>query len=169
VELIKQRKRQGFDLLYRQYGHIVFGMSMKMVKDRIIAEDLLQETIIKAWRNIHQFSAQKASFSTWLLNIARYTIIDYLRSKQHKQRQKNQSLDNSEYQEGAAVSHPNADIVGLKNNIARMEPKYREILDLIYFKGYTQDETAQLLGIPLGTVKTRTRFALDQLRKVLSK
>lgn len=166
IELIKLRQREGYDYLYNEYAHIIFGMSIKLVKNVSVAEDLVQETFIKVWKNIDQYDAHKASFSTWVLNIARYTTIDYLRSKQYKQQQKNQTVGNSEYSEGLAVSI-NLDAMGLRNEVARLEPKYREIIDLIYLGGFTQEEAARHLNIPLGTVKTRTRFALQTLRSIM--
>ncbi|MFM9909774.1 MAG: RNA polymerase sigma factor [Chitinophagaceae bacterium] len=164
VELIILRDRKGFNLLYDQFTQMVFGVSNKFVRNKEAAEDLVQETFIKVWKNINQFDPDKASFSTWLLNIARYTAIDYLRSKSYKQQLKNQNLENSEYQyKEPAISYfeERAELRGL---IATLEYKYRIVLDLIYFAGYTQEETAQLLNIPLGTVKTRTRFAIQTLR-----
>ena len=164
VELIKQRDREGFNLLYRQYAHIIFGMSLRIVRDTGVAEDLVQETFVKVWRNIEQYNPDKAAFSTWLLNIARYSTIDYLRSKQHKQRQKNQNGLDSEYTSTVPSAGFNPEISGIKTLVSKLEPKYRDIIDLIYFQGYTQDEVSQILGMPLGTVKTRTRFALQLLK-----
>ncbi len=167
AELINLRDRIGFNLLYDQFTPVVFGVCHKFVSNREAAEDLVQETFIKVWKNISQFDPDKSSFSTWLLNIARYTAIDYLRSKSYKQQLKNQNLENSEYQyEKPAISYleERAELQGL---IETLEYKYRIVLELIYFTGYTQEETAELLNIPLGTVKTRTRFAIQTLRAVL--
>ena len=169
ADLIRLRSREGFDLLYREYAHVIYGMSIRLVQDESIAEDIVQETFVKAWKNIDQFSANRASFTTWILNIARYTAIDYLRSKQYKQRQRNLTLDNSELPANKSSMGVDADNIGLKNMVAKMEPKYREVIDLIYFSGYTQEEAANILQIPVGTVKTRTRFALGQLRGVVKK
>ena len=167
VELIKLRDRDGFNQLYNQYAHIVYGMSLKLVKNVAVAEDIVQETFVKVWKNIDQYDQQKASFPTWVLNIARYTTIDYLRSKQYKQQQKNQTVDNSEYLTRAYSSSLNTDILGLKSVVAGLEPKYREVIELVYFAGYTQEEAAELLKIPLGTVKTRARFAIQKLRAII--
>jgi len=164
VELIKQRDREGFNLLYRQFAHIIFGMSLKIVRDTGVAEDLVQETFVKVWKNIEQYNPDKAAFSTWLLNIARYSTIDYLRSKQYKQRQKNQNGLDSEYTSAVPSTGFNPELSGIKNLVSKLEPKYRNIIDLIYFQGYTQEEVSRILEIPLGTVKTRTRFALQLLK-----
>ena len=167
VDQIKLRDRDGFNQLYNQFAHIIFGMSLKLVKNVAVAEDLVQETFVKVWKNIDQYDQQKASFPTWVLNIARYTTIDYLRSKQYKQQQKNQTIDNSEYLTRASSTSLNTDIIGLKSVVAGLDPKYREVIELVYFAGYTQEEAAELLKIPLGTVKTRARFAIQTLRAII--
>jgi RNA polymerase sigma-70 factor, ECF subfamily len=164
IALIKQRHRQGYHLLYEQYAPLLYGLIYKMVRDTATAEDLLQETFIKIWKNIDQFDAGKASFVTWLMTIARYTAIDYIRSRTHRQQLKNQGLENVEYDSRGQFSMPVAETAGLRNLVSALEPKYREVIELIYFKGYTQDEAAKALDLPLGTLKTRARYALQMLR-----
>jgi RNA polymerase sigma-70 factor, ECF subfamily len=164
IELIKQRDRQGYNLLYEQFSPFLYGLIYKMVKDVPVAEDLLQETFIKIWKNIDQFDAGKASFITWLMSIARYTTIDYLRSKTHRQQQKNQRLENFEYDSKIQTVIPGVETAGLRNIVSALEPKYREVIELLYFKGYTQEEAASELALPLGTLKTRARYALQILR-----
>lgn len=168
VDLIKGREREGFDLLYKQYAPAILGMSNKLVKNTAIAEDLVQDTFVKVWKNIWQYDQHKAAFSTWVLNIARYTTIDYLRSKQNKQQQKNQGIEISEYLVNEYNVSINEDNIGVRGMIVQLEPKYREVIDLIYFGGYTQEETAEILDIPLGTVKTRARFAIQTLRSIFT-
>ncbi len=75
-------------MLYKQYAPAILGMSLKLVKNVSAVEDLVQETFVKGWKNIGQYDQQKASFAAWIINIARYTTIDYLRSKLNKQLQK---------------------------------------------------------------------------------
>ena len=164
IELIKQRDRQGYNLLYEQFSPFLYGLIYKMVKDVPVAEDLLQETFIKIWKNIDQFDGGKASFITWLMSIARYTTIDYLRSKTHRQQQKNQRLENFEYDSKIQTVIPGVETAGLRNIVSALEPKYREVIELLYFKGYTQEEAAGELALPLGTLKTRARYALQMLR-----
>lgn len=164
VALVKERDRQGYNLLYDRFSPLLFGVICKMVKDAAAAEDLLQESFIKVWKNIDQFDAGKASFTTWLVNIARYTTIDYLRSRGFKQQQKNQPVEKYEYQEVGYSETAVTETIGLRKMVGTLEPKYREIIDLIYFGGHTQEEVAGILDIPLGTVKTRARYALRILR-----
>jgi RNA polymerase sigma-70 factor (ECF subfamily) len=164
IELIKQRDRQGYNLLYEQFSPLLYGLIYKMVRDVPVAEDLLQDTYIKIWKNIDQFDNSKASFITWLMSIARYTAIDYLRSKTHRQQQKIQQLENIEYDSNIQIVIPGLETAGLRNIVSALEPKYREVIELLYFMGYTQEEAANELALPLGTLKTRARYALQMLR-----
>ena len=164
IDLIKQRNRHGYNLLYQQYAPMLFGVIFKVIKDASTAEDLLQESFIKIWKNIDQFDAGKASFATWLVTIARYTAIDYVRSKAHRQQRKNQQLENFEYDSKTHITLPVAETAGLRTIVSTLEPKYREVIELIYFMGYTQEEAANELDLPLGTLKTRARYALRMLR-----
>jgi RNA polymerase sigma-70 factor, ECF subfamily len=167
VELLRQKNREGFNELYEGYSATLYGIICKIVKDTTIAEDILQDSFVKVWKNIDNYSAEKGSFFTWLLNITRYTAIDYLRSKQHKQQIKNQTTTDNEYIQETVYTATNIDNNNLKVLVAKLEPKYREVIDLIYFWGYTQDEVSKILQIPLGTVKTRARMGLQLLRNNL--
>jgi RNA polymerase sigma-70 factor, ECF subfamily len=167
VELLRQRSREGFNELYEGYSATLYGIICKIVKDAAMAEDILQDSFVKVWKNIDNYSAEKGSFFTWLLNITRYTAIDYLRSKQYKQQIKNQTTTDNEYIQETAYTVTNIDNNNLKLLVAKLEPKYREVIDLIYFWGYTQDEVSKILQIPLGTVKTRARMGLQLLRNNL--
>ena len=103
-----------------------------------------------------------------MLNIARNSAIDYSRSKQSKLENKIQNIDNSVYEvykQSSAVF--NTDVIGVKEEVTKLKDDYRILIDLIYFKGFTQEETAKELNIPLGTVKTRVRAAIIELRKTL--
>jgi RNA polymerase sigma-70 factor, ECF subfamily len=167
IELLRQKSRQGFNQLYDSYAPALYGIISNIIKDTAAAEDVLQEAFVKVWKNIAQYQEEKGTLFTWLLNITRYTAIDFLRSKQHKQQLKNQSLIDSEYIERQANVQPNVENSGLRGLVAKLEPKYREIIDLVYFLGHTQDEVSKILNMPLGTVKTRARMGLQILRNQL--
>jgi RNA polymerase sigma-70 factor (ECF subfamily) len=104
-----------------------------------------------------------------MLNIARNLAIDHKRSRSFKSGEKNQSLDvsvNAVNSSGSAAF--NTDKIGLKETVAKLKPESQTIIELLYFKGYTQDEVSKELNMPLGTVKTRTRTALIELRKLMA-
>ncbi len=164
IELLRQKSRQGFSQLYDSYAPALYGIISSIIKDKTAAEDVLQESFVKVWKNVANYQEEKGTLFTWLLNIARYTAIDYLRSRQYKQQLQNQNLTDSEYIDNKVRTQPAVENSGLKILISKMEPKYREVIDLVYFMGYTQDEVSKMLNIPLGTVKTRARMGLQILR-----
>lgn len=135
-----------------------------------VAEELLQDVFVKIWKNINRYEPGKAALFTWMVSIARNTCIDHLRSKQHK----NESLTFTGIPENAPefslneeANHSlNKDIFKLSQ---RLDEKYREVIDLLFVLGYSQKEAAEKLNIPLGTVKTRSRAALNQLRNMFLK
>jgi RNA polymerase sigma-70 factor (ECF subfamily) len=163
--MLQRRDPEGFSRLYDRYAGALLGVLRRTVQREDEAEDLLQEVFVKVWRNIESFDADKGSLFTWLLNITRNTAIDYFRSKKYKQSQKSESITDRDYVlEKESPARTEVESIGLRNLVAKMEPKYREVIDLIYFWGYTQDEVSKLLELPLGTVKTRARTGLQLLR-----
>jgi len=168
VELLQQRDRQGFSMLYDQYAGTLLGILQRIVNDEHIAEDLLQEVFVKVWRNIQTFERNKGTFFTWLLNIARNSAVDHLRSKLHKSHKLQTGIEVQDYHVHSA-HNLNIESIGLKKLVGILEPKYREVIDMIYFWGYTQDEVSKLLNMPLGTVKTRTRMGIQILREYYGK
>jgi RNA polymerase sigma factor (sigma-70 family) len=168
VMLVKQRDQQAFAYLYDNYSAALNGVITKLVDDNVLAEDILQESFLKIWNNFANYDATKGRLFTWMLNITRNLTIDTLRSKGYKKQSKISADENSVSIH--AVSNYGAasfDSLGIKKYLGVLKPEQRLVVDLVYFSGYTQDEIAGELGIPLGTVKTRMRSALIELRKVL--
>jgi RNA polymerase sigma-70 factor (ECF subfamily) len=124
---------------------------------------VLQDTFVKAWRNGSSYDENKGRLFTWLLNIARNTAIDATRSAHFQKSKKTDSLDAIVYSPGGESINP--DTIGVRDMLGQLDDKYRLLIELIYFKGYTQEEAAEETGMPLGTVKTRLRFAISALRK----
>lgn len=152
-------------MLYDQYSAALLGVILRVVRSRELAHDLLQDTFVKIWKKGTSYDPAKGSFYTWMLNIARNTALDVVRSAPHRFRTKIQELDNpvSEY---SGMQHElNVDHIGLDKVIAALDEKHRLVIDLVYFEGYTHQEVHDATGIPLGTVKTRLRLALKSLRQ----
>ena len=168
VTLLKNKDDVAFHLLYYNYSSSLFGIISRIIPAEEIAEDILQDVFIKIWKAIDQYDKSKGRLFTWMLNIARNSAIDYSRSKQFKLENKIQDLDNSVYELNRQRSSTfNTDLIGVKEEVTKLKDEYRILIDLIYFKGFTQEETAKELNIPLGTVKTRVRAAIMELRKTL--
>ncbi|PQA58674.1 MULTISPECIES: RNA polymerase sigma factor [Siphonobacter] len=169
VGLLRERDQRGFTILYDNYSSALYGVILKIVKSEETASDVMQEAFVKIWRNIESYERSKGSLFTWILNVARNTAIDKLRSQDYQQNTQNQPLEYfvSVVEEENPVEHQ-VDAIGVRKVVDQLRPEYRSIIDLVYFQGYTQAEVADELEIPLGTVKTRVKAALAQLRTLIS-
>jgi RNA polymerase sigma factor, sigma-70 family len=166
VLALRNREKIAIEALYDMYSASLFGVISRIVSDEATAEDVLQETFVKIWHSFSSYSEEKGRLFTWMVNVARNLSIDKLRSKDFKNRSKNQDLENnvtSIDEQRNTVYKP--ELMGIKELVQTLKPEQKSILDLVYFKGYTHVEAADELGIPLGTIKTRLRMAIIELRK----
>jgi RNA polymerase sigma factor (sigma-70 family) len=131
-----------------------------------LASDVLQEVFVKIWKQIESYDATKGRLFTWMLNIARNSSIDMVRSKNYQKSQQNRELTEHVY-EAAGTFETNTDKIGLRRLVHSLKDEYKVLVELSYFEGFTQEEISKMLSIPLGTVKTRLRAALIQLKKVI--
>ncbi|MBK7290310.1 MAG: sigma-70 family RNA polymerase sigma factor [Chitinophagaceae bacterium] len=166
VALLQERNEKAFGYLYDNYSGAIFGIINSIVTDKDIANDVLQNVFINIWRKIESYDASKGRLFTWMLNIARNASIDEIRSKGFRQSQKNQSLNDNVDFPGASIG-PVTEDVGLKKVLANLKSEWRVLVDMSYFQGFTHEEISKILDIPLGTVKTRIRSALSQLRTMI--
>lgn len=166
VLALKNREKAAIEALYDMYSASLFGVISRIVDNRATAEDVLQETFVKIWHSFSNYSPDKGRLFTWMVNIARNLSIDKLRSKDFKNRSKNQELENnvtSIDEQRNTIYQP--ELMDIKELVQTLKSEQKSILDLVYFKGYTHVEAADKLGIPLGTIKTRLRTAIMELRK----
>lgn len=166
IQLLNQRNKEAIAILYDQYAPALFGVAMKIVHSEAIAEDILQDVFVKVWQNSHQYNSKKGSLFTWLLNITRNRSIDITRSTYFRRQAKICDLNSFVSNYNSSKYELNVNQIGLRNIVNNLEEKYKIIIDLVYFKGYTQQEIVDFLDIPIGTVKSRIRIALRQMRKV---
>ena len=158
-----------FEIIYDHFAPSLLGIVKKIVKYDELAEDVLQDGFLKIWNNSKFYDPKKSRLFTWMLNIMRNTAIDYLRSKQGKIEKKNLQVDSFVSHEMIGFSNDsNHEHIGLKKMVSELKTDQHEIINLAFFEGYTQDEIAKKLLIPLGTVKTKCRTALLSLRKTLN-
>ncbi len=166
VLALKNREKIAVEALYDMYSASLYGVISRIITDTATAEDVLQETFVKIWHSFASYSTEKGRLFTWMVNIARNLAIDKLRSKDYKNQNKNQELENNVTfidEQRNTVYKP--ELMGIKDLVQTLKPDQKVILELVYFKGYTHVEAADELGIPLGTIKTRLRMAIQQLRK----
>ena len=168
LPLILIKDDRAFTTLYNMYNKSLFGVISNLIKDQEEAEDVLQEVFVKIWKNIDSYNENKGRFYTWILNIARNTAIDKLRSKGFNNSQKNLSVDNFVHliDESNKLSN-RIDTIGMKEFVKKLKPKCIQLIELLFFEGYTQQEASDELEIPLGTVKTQNRNCINDLRTYL--
>ncbi|WP_395047106.1 RNA polymerase sigma factor [Flavobacterium sp.] len=163
VILIKNRNQKAFEYLYDNYAKAIFGVIHSIVEDVEESEDILQKTFLKIWDHFDSYDPSKGRLYTWMLNISRNMSIDYKRSKHNKN--KTQNTDQNVYTlNNIATLEDSLDTIGLKKIVEKLKTEYLILIELAYYKGYTQEEISKELDIPVGTVKTRIRKALLILR-----
>jgi RNA polymerase sigma factor (sigma-70 family) len=166
LQALQAHDEAAFGYLYDAYSKALYGVILQIIPQSETAEDVLQDVFVRIWQNIRAYDPQKARLYTWMLNIARHAAIDRLRSKDFNNSTKTAELKENVYEEREGNAGTVAD-GGLKKVNNGLAPESRRLLELSYFQGYTQEEIARLLGIPLGTVKTRIRTTIMHLRKLI--
>lgn len=164
IQLLKEGDKKALNLLYENYSNSLFGVALKITNDEALAKDALQESFIKIWKNAHKYDADKAKLFTWLYRITRNTAIDKLRSFNNRN-SKEVQIENSNVYNVPTFSL-NQDIIDLKEHVEKLDQKYKIVLKALFFEGMTQQEASDELEIPLGTVKSRLKIALRELKKV---
>ncbi len=169
VSALINKDRNSVGILYDKYSPFLYGIIFKIVHRDEIAEDILQEAFVRIWKNISSYDSAKAKLVTWMANICRNLAIDKIRSKEYKNTQQNQDIDNYvNLIEDNSAGTFNPEHVGVREMLYKLPKEQLVIIDLVYFKGYTQSDAAKELDIPLGTVKTRIRSAINYLRSVFN-
>ncbi|WP_299128407.1 sigma-70 family RNA polymerase sigma factor [uncultured Winogradskyella sp.] len=164
IDLLKVKDKRAINLLYENYSNSLYGVILKITINEEIAEDALQETFVKIWKNAHKYDASKAKLFTWLFRIARNTAIDKLRSFNNRYHKEVQIDTSNVYI--LPTSNLNQDVLDIKDHVGRLEEKYQIVLDALFFQGMTQQEASDELNIPLGTIKSRLKIGLRELKKV---
>ena len=167
VDLLNEQNNDAFNYLYDHYSGALFTIINQIVPDKETAGDVLQEVFVNIWKKINTYDATKGRLFTWMLNIARNAAIDKIRSKGYRDAQRHQPIIEEKSSSIAMSSNPAVSDVGLKKLLTMLNEESRKLIDLSYFQGFTHEEIARMLGIPLGTVKTRIRTAIIQLRSMI--
>ncbi|HET8810841.1 MAG TPA: RNA polymerase sigma factor [Flavobacteriaceae bacterium] len=169
IRELQQKNPQAFERIYELYSESTFGIIYSIVRNESVSEEIVQDVFLKIWEKAAFYDPKKGRFFTWVLNIARNAAIDKIRSKDFKNSNKNLSaqyfVDILEEKSNTASK---TDAIGLQKYIDLLKPACKKIIDLLYFKGFTQQEASKELDIPLGTVKTRNRSCINSLRKIFT-
>ncbi|SHI55463.1 RNA polymerase sigma-70 factor, ECF subfamily [Mesonia phycicola] len=166
---LQAKNPKAFERIYDRYSESTFGVINSVLKDKHLAEEVLQDVFVKIWNNAESYNSSKGRFFTWVLNIARNAAIDKTRSKAYKNKQKNLK---AEYfvdiiEEKNSFSNK-IDAIGIQKYINVLKPYCKKIINLLYFQGFTQAEASEELEMPLGTLKTRNRNCMNKLREILT-
>jgi RNA polymerase sigma factor (sigma-70 family) len=156
------------EYLYDQYSGALLGVIARIIKNDESAEEILQDVFLKIWGRIESYDASKGKLFTWMLNIARNQAIDKTRSKEFGKDKKTGDIENyvnTIDREG--YSEQKVESIGLQEVLKSLPEDQRFIIDQHYLKGYTQAEISEEFNLPLGTVKTRMRLAMKELRNIL--
>ena len=173
-----RRDRAALELIYDRYSAKAFGLVLRLLGERTVAEDVLQEVFWRAWQRAESFDAARASFGSWLLSIAHHSAIDELRRQRSRTHPNTVELDAPEDGETREVADPHTDVAEsawanvvserVVGAISQLPEAQRRVIELAYFGGYTRQEIAAQLQEPLGTVHTRARLGLLKLKELLA-
>ena len=164
VKLLKIGDKKAMALLYENYSDTLYGVILKVISDQNLAQDALQETFIKVWKKGKTYDASKAKLFTWLYRIAYNTAIDKVRSQSNKTSKEVQIEDSNVYK--ITTKGLNEDVLDIKTHLKNIDEKYQTVINALFFEGLTQQEASEELDIPLGTIKSRLKIGLRELKKI---
>jgi len=176
MDRLAARDLGAFEALYDRYGDLVYSVSLRVVGDTYVAEDVTQDVFVRVWRRPEQFDLRRGKFVTWLLSVARNRSIDHRRSQARRLR--HAALPSVEEEEDVLPSEDSRDdpaaatvlsdeCAAVRAALDVLPPEQKLAIQLAYFGGLTQQEIANKLGQPLGTVKTRIRLGMQKMRGAL--
>lgn len=166
VTALKSRDNDAYKHLYLHYRGALYNNILQLLPDREIAADVLQEVFLQIWKQIDKYDETKGRLFTWMLKLTRNMAINQTRVKNFKVHSKNEDISNyvsiieERNNQQTGINH-----IGLRQQVHKLRPEYKDVIELSYFQGFKQEEIAEALKLPLGTVKTRLRNAVIELRK----
>ena len=168
IEQITLGNEQAFLAMYDRYSSRVYGLTLRILGNTMLAEEATQDTFLKLWSRARQYLAEQGPFLPWLLTIARRVALDRLRLETRRP-----TLSNSKDPDNAWQTIPDLETLSDESRwrsmyfaVQSLHPDQRNVIELAYYQGLSQSEIADVLGWPLGTVKTRLRAAMEKLREV---
>ncbi len=165
LSAIAEGDTDAFSDLYTDYSNALFGSIYKVIGDRLLAEEILQDTFMKIWVNIRRYDSKKGALYTWMFNIARNLTIDRMRSAEYFKKSVTSTFEQNDE---LLTNRLGAEEMHLFSNdiLNHLSAPQSMVLDLMYFQGFTSEDISKEFEIPLGTVKSRIRGGLMKLRKL---
>ena len=164
ISLLREKDEKGMELLFDHYGDTLFGVANKITKDEDLAKDVVQLSLMKIWDKIDTYNDKKSKLFTWIFRITRNTAIDKIRSANLKSDQEIQIEVSDVYNLGTETVKP--DHLDLRKHLDSLDSKYQVVMEALFFQGMTQQEASEALDMPLGTIKSRLKIGLRELRKI---
>jgi RNA polymerase sigma-70 factor (ECF subfamily) len=170
---VAKRERAAFEQLYDRYVNILYATAMKFLKEDADAQDVVQDVFIQIWDKAKLYDPAKGKPLTWALTLTRNRSIDRIRAIQRRTRLRDDFEKETVLDESAGVREALSGVDAseksqiLRDAVGRLSPEQRKVIELAFFRGFTQSEIADRLGEPLGTVKARARRGLMKLKEIL--
>jgi RNA polymerase sigma-70 factor (ECF subfamily) len=170
---LAMRDIKAFETLYDRYGTLVYSTALRVVGDVQLAEDIAQEVFLRIWRRPEHYVPQRGRFVTWLLSVARNGAVDQIRIRGRRRRHETAGEDSArelpadEDRDPALMAQLADERQKVRQALTSLPAEQKRVIEMAYYGGYTQQEIAELLNQPLGTVKTRIRLAMQKLRAAL--
>lgn len=173
IELVCQKSEAALSELYDRYARLLFSVAHHMVGDRAAAEEITLDAFTQVWEKAERYNPDRASLSTWMVSIARYRAIDRLRRWAARPEKDSVYWTDVNFEISSHHHNPEASTEEnllrerVQRALAELPVEQRQALALAYFKGMSHSQIANALELPLGTVKTRIRLAMEKLRRLL--
>ena len=164
VSLLSVRDKKSIGLIFNHYGNALMNIILRVIPDKQMSEEVLQKVLLKVWENAEQYDPQKAGLYSWLVAISRNAALDQRKTRDFKQSQTSNSTLQVVTLENEPSTNNGLEKLMAKQLLEQLPEKYKCLINMSFFEGYSHHEIAEKLDLPLGTVKTRIRSALKHLR-----
>ena len=175
MQRLLHKDKRAFEAIFDRYGDLVYSTSLRVLRDAHLAQDVSQEIFVRLWRKPESYVAERGRFLTWLISVTRNRAVDEIRSRGRRLRHETASPEEQEREIPAGEANDpalNAQLAEqartVRTALAELPPEQRQVIELAYFGGLTQQEISDRLDQPLGTVKTRIRLGMQKLRAALA-
>jgi RNA polymerase sigma-70 factor (ECF subfamily) len=169
------KDKRAFEAIFDRYGDLVYSTALRILRDAHLAQDVSQEIFVRLWRKPESYVAERGRFLTWMISVTRNRAVDEIRSRGRRLRHETASPEEQEREIPAGEANDpalNAQLAEqartVRTALAELPPEQRQVIELAYFGGLTQQEISDQLDQPLGTVKTRIRLGMQKLRAALA-
>ena len=174
MRLVQEGNPRAFELLYDRHGGAAFALAYRMVGDRVTAEDVSQEAFLSIWRSKARYQPDRGSVRTWVLGIVHHRAIDALRRNLVHERRRSSAegiedrLEAPERERTDVEAARREDALHVRDALKDLPDEQTRVIELAYFGGFSHSQIAEMLQMPIGTVKGRMRLGLEKLRKGLA-